>query len=204
MGGWAVGCSCFVYLDTPDAIQTTLVSFQITVVSPEHRCVNNLSDAIVDVCEALRTCKSVIASGKIGTSRQCTGSPAHPSSLPRATSNTDIKLTNSIEQPQQQLVTPIQPTTMLASRVALRSVRVAAPRLSLAASRGFADEKSSQGQQQQRPAQSSAPPSSSSSSASQNVTVPAEVYGLDGTYASALVCTARGDPCSFAEPTAQI
>lgn len=61
---------------------------------------------------------------------------------------------------------------MLASRVAARSARVAAPRFSIAATRGFAE--------QAKPA--------ASSSSGQNTKPPVEVFGLDGTYASALVC----------------
>lgn len=53
---------------------------------------------------------------------------------------------------------------MLASRIVARSARVAAPRISIAATRGFADAK---------PAASTKPP--------------IEVFGLDGTYATALV-----------------
>ncbi|KAK5120197.1 hypothetical protein LTR85_006403 [Meristemomyces frigidus] len=53
---------------------------------------------------------------------------------------------------------------MLASRVVARSARVAAPRISLAATRGYAE-----------PAK-----------AAQNTKPPVPLYGLDGTYASAL------------------
>ena len=63
---------------------------------------------------------------------------------------------------------------MLASRVAARSARVAAPRVSIAATRGFAEQ---------------AKPTAASSQ--QNVKPPVEVFGLDGTYASALVRTAK-------------
>ena len=58
---------------------------------------------------------------------------------------------------------------MLAARVAARTARVAAPRISLAATRGYAE---------------LAKPAASS----QNTKPPIEVFGLDGTYASALVC----------------
>jgi len=51
---------------------------------------------------------------------------------------------------------------MLASRVAARSARVATPRIS---TRGFADAK-----------------------AAANVKPPVQLFGLDGTYATALVC----------------
>jgi F-type H+-transporting ATPase subunit O len=57
---------------------------------------------------------------------------------------------------------------MLAARVAARSARVAAPRLSIAATRGYAE-----------PAKPAA--------SGQNTKPPIEVFGLDGTYASALV-----------------
>lgn len=57
---------------------------------------------------------------------------------------------------------------MLAARVAARSARVAAPRLSIAATRAYAE------------------PAKPSGSA-QNAKPPIEVFGLDGTYASALV-----------------
>jgi len=56
---------------------------------------------------------------------------------------------------------------MLASRVAARSARVAAPRMSVAATRGYAE-----------PAKGA-----------QNTKPPVPLFGLDGTYASALVCT---------------
>lgn len=54
---------------------------------------------------------------------------------------------------------------MLASRIAVRGARVAAPRFSIAATRSFAEQ--AKPQSETRP--------------------PVEVYGLDGTYASALV-----------------
>lgn len=54
---------------------------------------------------------------------------------------------------------------MFASRVAVRSARVAAPRMPIAAARGYA-----------APAQAA------------NTKPPVPLYGLDGTYASALVC----------------
>jgi F-type H+-transporting ATPase subunit O len=54
---------------------------------------------------------------------------------------------------------------MLAARVAARTARVAAPRISVAATRGYAE-----------PAKPAA-----------NTKPPVEVFGLDGTYASALV-----------------
>jgi len=54
---------------------------------------------------------------------------------------------------------------MLASRVAARSARVAAPRISVAATRGYAE-----------PARATA-----------NTKPPVALFGLDGTYASALV-----------------
>ena len=59
---------------------------------------------------------------------------------------------------------------MLASRVAARTARVAlaAPRLSIAATRGYAEPAKSSGQ-------------------AQNTRPPIEVFGVDGTYASALV-----------------
>ncbi|KAK0290930.1 ATP synthase F0 subcomplex subunit OSCP atp5 [Friedmanniomyces endolithicus] len=57
---------------------------------------------------------------------------------------------------------------MLASRIAARSARVAAPRISLAATRGYAE-----------PAKSA-----------QNTKPPVALYGLDGTYASALYTAA--------------
>jgi len=55
---------------------------------------------------------------------------------------------------------------MLASRLAARTARVAAPRVSFAATRSYAE--------QAKPAANTRPP------------VP--LFGLDGTYASALVC----------------
>ncbi len=54
---------------------------------------------------------------------------------------------------------------MLASRAVARSARVVAPRFSIAATRGYAE-----------PAKSSA-----------EVKPPVQVFGLDGTYATALV-----------------
>ena len=54
---------------------------------------------------------------------------------------------------------------MLASRVAARGFRAGAPRISIAAGRGYAEQ----------------------SRAAQNTAPPVEVFGLDGTYASALV-----------------
>ncbi len=59
---------------------------------------------------------------------------------------------------------------MLASRIAARSARVAAPRISLAATRGYAE-----------PAKGA-----------QNTKPPVALYGLDGTYASALVLSRIG------------
>jgi len=59
---------------------------------------------------------------------------------------------------------------MLASRVAARSARVAAPRVSLAATRGYAE-----------PAKGAA-----------NTKPPVPLFGLDGTYASALVWQSNG------------
>lgn len=56
--------------------------------------------------------------------------------------------------------------TMLASRLAARTVRVAAPRVSLAATRGYAEQAKS----------------------ASNTKPPVPLFGLDGTYASALVC----------------
>ncbi|KAK3697302.1 ATP synthase F0 subcomplex subunit OSCP atp5 [Vermiconidia calcicola] len=61
---------------------------------------------------------------------------------------------------------------MLASRVAARSARVAAPRLSIAATRGYAE--------QSKPA----------AGQSANTKPPVQVFGLDGTYASALYTAA--------------
>merc|ERR1712125_139115 len=58
---------------------------------------------------------------------------------------------------------PPTPVTMFASRVAARSARVAAPRMPIAAARGYA-----------APAQAA------------NTKPPVPLYGLDGTYASAL------------------
>jgi len=55
---------------------------------------------------------------------------------------------------------------MLASRVAARSARVAAPRISIAATRGYAE-----------PAKGN----------TANTKPPVPLFGLDGTYASALV-----------------
>lgn len=61
---------------------------------------------------------------------------------------------------------------MLASRVAARSARVAAPRFSIAATRHYAEP---------------AKPASSQQAAPANTKPPIEVFGLDGTYATALV-----------------
>ena len=65
---------------------------------------------------------------------------------------------------------------MLAGRIATRSARVAAPRFSYAPVRGFAEAK---------PAADTKPP--------------VQVFGLDGTYASALVCLPL--PCAFLSET---
>ena len=64
-------------------------------------------------------------------------------------------------------------STMLAARVAARTARVAAPRISIAATRGYAE-----------PAKPSA-----------NTKPPVEVFGLDGTYASALVSQSKPPNC---------
>ena len=60
-------------------------------------------------------------------------------------------------------------STMLAARVAARSARVAAPRISIATTRGYAE------------------PAKPASGSAQSGKPPIEVFGLDGTYATALV-----------------
>lgn len=68
---------------------------------------------------------------------------------------------------------------MLASRVIARSARVAAPRYSLAATRGYAE----------------------ASKPAANTQPPIEVFGLDGTYATALVRLQTTSMASLNTPT---
>ena len=85
---------------------------------------------------------------------------AKPKSLRLPTCSSPAS-TAAVARPNQPLLS-LPPPTMLASRVAGRSARVAVPRISAVATRGYA-----------APAVNSKPP--------------VAVFGLDGTYANALV-----------------